>query len=159
MKRDAVLPPFCFKTGVPTNSTVTRKFVWKSRLENYHGRKSLLMMIVTRIFAQRAVVEIPLCKKQQTKRIFIVLFSGFSAALTAFLGLRSLLSYYSSYSMLWFCLFVGLMLLTVSTYKILRPVKIDENYVRLRGVHESILEQLPRRSDWSEQVPSRKRKR
>ena len=94
MKRDAVLPPFCFKTGVPTNSTVTRKFVWKSRLENYHGRKSLLMMIVTRIFAQRAVVEIPLCKKQQTKRYCIVLFGGFSALLAAFLGLRNLFFFF-----------------------------------------------------------------
>ena len=118
-------------------------------------------MIVTRIFAQRAVVEIPLCKKQQTQRFFIVLFSGFFAPLAAFLGLRNLFSGDSSWYgfMLWFCLFVGLVLLTVSTYKILRPVKIDENYVRLRGVHESILEQLPRRSDWSEQAASRKRKR
>jgi hypothetical protein len=143
MRRDTKLPPLCVKTGEPAESTLLRKFFWQSRLAR----------TFTRFRFQRATVELPLSQSSLKRRSVTLWVCGAVIAMSVILGIRSFFTAFgagvpSMGFMLWGVLAGVAFFIANSHYSVLRPTMIDEGYVRLRGVHESILEQLPRRSDW-----------
>ena len=155
MHKQAALPNVCVKSGVETNETgIPRKLTWHPPWIAVTILLGLLVYVVLAlILTKRAKIRIPLCKQKRSERrtrLALWWFAGLAglAGVTGSLyliatssddmaGLRAvglLLSFLS--------VFTGL-LAGQSTSRILRPTKITDTHVWLRGVHESILDRLP----------------
>lgn len=142
--RQTRLPDRCLKTGAPATLRLRKKLQWYPQWVGFLVLFSpLIFAIVALVVMKRAQVELPLCdaaKKRRTTGLLVgwlgsVASIGLIAAGGAtevvpliLLGLLAMLG----------CIIAGAILATL-----VRPVKIDEQYVCVRGVHESVLAELP----------------
>jgi len=152
MHKDARLRDTCVKTGEPASQSVNRKVTWHPRwiiaLLLLGGLFYIILAVIT---TKRAKLSFPLSESAYRKRRstlmvtwivgllciagivvgFIVLAAEMSVALGSVLLIGSFLGIIA-------CLIIG-----QHAAAILKPTRITDSHVWLKGVHENLLKQCP----------------
>jgi hypothetical protein len=144
ISRDALLPDRCVKCNAITTGRITRKLSW------HHSLIYLLLLLNWIIYLvvglavrKRAKVEFGLCDEDRTKRRtyiwvtwLMVLggFAGFFVAIAAEDGTPALMG---------LLLLITAIIFGLVKARLVRPMKIDERFVWLRGVNADYLDQCP----------------
>jgi hypothetical protein len=143
--KEARLPDRCVKCGAPAAARINRKLSWHNPLLYLLIPLGVLIYaIVATIVSKRAQVEIPLCETHRQRR---TLLTGIGVALL-FLGLLALVAVLLASAgaalgwLAFFVFFTG-MVLAIVGQTLPSPARIDDHFVWLRGVHESLLRHLP----------------
>lgn len=153
MHRDARLPPLCVRTGVPVDEQgVAVKLSWHHPLLALSFLAGCLIYVILAIVVtKKATIAIPLSPDERRKRKTAIY-------LCTALGLLGVFGFFASFVLitdasteatglvaLLASVFVGIGAAVVGTSRsrILRPVKITDSHLWLRGVHASILDELP----------------
>jgi hypothetical protein len=147
MDKTAQLPPRCVRCNAPADRKVTRKLYWHSpwwALTILAG--ILLFAIVTLIVRKRADVEMPLCESHARARrrtiaaAWLLALGSIAAPIVASEGARPLLAVSAFFTVL------AAILIGARQASVLRPVRIDEEEVRLAGAGKPYLESLERQA-------------
>lgn len=155
MHKQATLPNVCVKSGVETNEPgILRNLIWHPPWINITIPLGLFVFVVlVLILTKRAKISIPLCRQKKSQR-------RTRMALWWFTGLASLAGVASCFYLIgsnsnnvsnggvvgllvFLVAIVASLLAGQDNSRILRPMKITDTYIWLRGVHESILDRLP----------------
>jgi MFS family permease len=139
------LPDACVKCGQPAAIRLTRKLAWSNPWLGLLIPLGLLIyVIVAAIVSKRAVVEIPLCEAHRKRRTLLtglgvgLLFLGLFAVAALLMARAGTILVTLAAAMF----FVGMVLAIVGQI-LVSPARIDDHFVWLRGVHESLLSGLP----------------
>ncbi len=139
------LPDACVKCGQPAAIRLTRKLSWHNPWLGLLIPLGLLIyVIVASIVSKRALVEIPLCEAHRKRR---TLLTGLGVGLL-FLGLFAFAGLLMAQAgpilaTLAAVVFLAGMVLAIVGQILVSPVRIDDHFVWLRGVHESLLSGQP----------------
>jgi len=154
LHRDSRLPNLCVKTGQPTSEVgIKRSYRWHSPWLALAILVNLLLYIILAIaLSHRATVVVPLAPDARANRRFWIIIS-WVIALTGIAigctGIYFLMDVQGVDALPIVSLFTGAVLLISglivgqNAARILRPTRITKTHVWFRGVHESILSQLP----------------
>lgn len=144
MSRDAELPPRCVKCNVPTHLRLKRRLSWHHPAIYILIFVALLIyLIVALIVRKAATVEIGLCEEHQAKRRRNLLIT-WSLVLIGIAGLvLALMLADVTYLLAGFVALVAAMIYGIVAVRIVAPSKIDDRFVRLRGVNKDYLNELP----------------
>ena len=153
MHRDARLLPLCVRSGDPVNEQgITKKLSWHHpliALSVFAG--CLIYIILAVVLTKKATIEIPLCedeKRKRTRAVGICIVFGLLSVL-GFFGSIYLLAEYSTEAAgalgLLASLIIGVCALGYGNHRsrILRPTKITDSHLWLRGMHPTVLAELP----------------
>ena len=153
MHKNARLPHRCVKTGEPTTSRgIIKRFSWYNPWLVLVILLNLLIFIVLAIvLSKRATIEVPLSDNEKGKRsIWLIgcwvaglggmteIFFGIYLLGGANAGPAGLVAIVTGIILILAALIVG-----QAKSRVLRPTKITDTHIWLRGVHESILSELP----------------
>lgn len=148
------LPSLCVKTGLPTSEIgIQRVFRWHSPWLALALLVNVLLYIILAVaLSKRATVVVPLAPAARANRRFWIICSwiiGLTGVAIVCVAVYFLMDVQDAAGMSITSLFAGLVLLIGGLFvgqnssRILRPTKITRTHIWLRGVHESILSQLP----------------
>jgi len=145
MHKNARMPDFCFKCGSPANGFAIRK-----NLAWHHPAIGLLVLaglliylIVAAIVRKRATVEISICEEhRKTRRSAIIISWALFAMGVGFFILAAAQESGGSFG------FGVILMFAAAIHALIRArlvviKKIDDNYVWLKGAHESFLALAP----------------
>lgn len=154
MHKNAKLPSLCVKTGESTTQRgIVRKMSWHTpwiALTIFAG--ILIYVILALVLRKKATIEIPLSDNARGRRTTRIILSWVTAlGSLAFMAgcIFVLMNARNASPIAVIGIFGGLIgfiaaaLIGQSAAQVLRPTKITDTHVWLRGVHPSILEQLP----------------
>jgi len=139
------LPDACVKCGQPAAIRLRRKLSWHNPWLGLLIPLGLLIyVIVASVVSKRAEVEIPLCEAHRKRR---TLLTGLGIALLflglfAFAGLLLARAGAILAALAALVFLVGMVLAIVGQI-LVSPGRIDDHFVWLRGVHESLLSGQP----------------
>lgn len=105
----------------------------------------LLYLLVAVVTQRKAKVTVPICAHHRVSRThhFFWAWGGVAfALLTFYAGMRSGEEWLFAAAVIPFCVFLGF---AIYLSRVVVPVGIDKEYVRLKGVNSEYLEELP---DW-----------
>ena len=153
MHVDAKLPNICVKSGVPTAEPgISKRLTWHNPWIALAIIVNLLLYIILAlVLSKRARIEIPLSPEERgkrTSRLIACWAIGLaSVALLPFsfwmLAARNPNQSWIFGIVLSFVGGIGALIAGQNTSRILRPIKITDTHVWLRGVHASITDSLP----------------
>lgn len=151
MHKDAQLPNYCVKSGVPAVQRLTRKLSWHHpaiALSIFLGL--LVYVILALVLTKRATIHVPLSDEWFARRRNAIL----TGWLVAFAGLASFVGAFFlpegiQEDLAPWCVMGGIVLMIggwvygAMRSRIVWPSKIDDQYVYLKGVNKSLLAELP----------------
>jgi hypothetical protein len=141
----APLPDSCVKCGEPAVVRLKRKLAWHNPLLFLLIPLGLLVyVIVAAVVSKRALVEIPLCEAHRKRRTLLtgiglgLLFLGVLVFAGGLLARQGVIL-----APLGLLFFLAGMVLAIMGQSLVSAHRIDDHFVWLRGVHESVLAGLP----------------
>ncbi len=142
MHKNATLPDICIKCGEHAGGVrLRRKLRWHSPYYYLLLLVNLIVyIIVASVASKRAIIDFPICSKHLESRKKAMLISW------TVTGTGFLLMFLTKYSpaFLFFgllILFIGLVFIAI-TSTVVKVKKMDDNYVWLKGVNKTLLEQF-----------------
>ena len=145
MDTAAQLPPRCVRCNAPAERRIARKLYWHSPwwfLTLFTGAGILLYVIVALIVRKRADVELALCESHARARrrtlaaAWLLGLGSVAAPIVASAELRPALSALAFFAV------IAAILIGTRQASVLRPVRIDEDEVRLAGAGRPYLDSL-----------------
>ena len=153
MHKDAVLPNLCVKSGMAVDQPgIKRTFTWHNPWLGLVILVNILLYLIVAIIAsKRATILIPLSPEERKKRSSGLLLSWLVGLGGVVLTIASLvlLSDQRAPTFLIFGVVIGIVMALFGLIfgqtkaRILAPSKITKTHVWLKGVHPTILDQLP----------------
>lgn len=145
--RRAKFPPLCLKTNLPAETSVTCRLAWHHPMIYL----SLFLMpaayvVLALVLRQTAVLEVPVTqeyadRRQRLRRVEYAL--AFVGGLMVALGI----AIFQQRDDAWILILSGgavlILYYLLSRRTPVQPVKIDDDYVELKGAHPDYLDRLP----------------
>ncbi len=145
MHKSATLPDLCVKSGEPAHG-----YKLKRSLSWHHPIIYLLILpgllfyaIVALILRKTATIHIGLSERYRRKRRNAILFGWLSCLGSIVLAIYFFNSNSPELGILGILAFLVCLVVAIIRSRIVTPLKIDKEYVWLRGVHASYLDRLP----------------
>ena len=145
LARGARLPDRCVKCGSPSRVRLRRSVSWHNPLLYLLIPLGLLVyVIVAVVMSKRAAVEIPLCDTHKKRRTLLIAI-GLTLLFVGLLGFAGALVAKASgvVALLGLFLFFAGMVVALVGQNLVTPKRIDDHFVWLKGVHQSLLAGLP----------------
>ena len=155
MHKDGRLPGLCIRSGVKTSKRLSRKMSWHNPWIAFTILAGLLVYVILAVvLTKRATIDLPLCESEKTKRrkmlrmLWLIglaclglFFAGLYFAIDQTFGRGSTLPV----PIIILGAVGGIISLVIGqkVAGVVKPTKITDTHVWLKGVHPSILENLP----------------
>lgn len=144
MSKDARLPDRCVKCNEPTHGRLKRNLTW------HHPAIYILLLvawliylIVALVVRKRATVELGLCDEHLQKRRRNVWITWGLLLLGVFCFVLAIAAEDGNPALLGLLLILGGAIYGIATVRVTAPTRIDDRFVRLRGVNKDYLDLLP----------------
>lgn len=153
MEKTANLPDICVKTNTPTKNKLKRKMYWHHPAVYLAVLFNLIIYaILAMVLRKQAVIYIGLSDARMLRRkraIWVAWITGLLGVASFFGGVVAISGPGGNGSPLIVLVLLGLVMILASLIagmlmsRIVRPQKIDDHYVWLRGVHPEYLARFP----------------
>lgn len=156
MHKNARLPSVCVKSGVPIEGRgIVRKMSWHTPwlalLFLLGAIGALIYVVLALVLSKKATIEIPLSSEEKSRRNtrlliwWIIGLGAIALMVGCFVALINVRNNGAVFGLCLFGSFISMLAALLggqSAARILRPTKITDTHVWLRGVHPLILGQL-----------------
>ena len=148
MGKNAPLPDRCVKCNAPAgNKRLKRRLYWHSPLLYLLILLNLLIFVLVAVIVRkRATIEIGLCEKHQSRRKACVLTAWLAVLAAVGMFIAGIAVEVTGLLVAALLLFLGGLVFGMATAPVVRPSRIDNEYVWLKGACREYLDALP---EWS----------